>query len=373
MYQPRFQYTHRIVNSLTSIEKYRVVVDMLPLPVDIERELRQDAKIRMAHFSTRIEGNPLDFEEASQAILGRKDRQGKDAEQEVRNYWNALNFLSVSRKMRVPITEKFIKRLHSLIEVRGAGRRNRESQYRLPTPPGVLFAVYDNRTGRPDYIPPEAKDVPNLMREFVEWLNSKEAELLPPPIKAAIATYQFVTIHPFDDGNGRTARALATYILSVSGYDLKGFNSMEEFYVDDLQGYYANLQMGLPVLYYEGRANPQDLAPWIDYFVSIMERAFCKVADIARSRYEEQIDPRVRGLDPREKIVLRLVIRKGEPITPKEISQAFGVPSRTVIDWAKGWMEKGLLEPASGQERVRSYKLGSVYEGITLTDLGYKE
>lgn len=94
MYSPKFRYTHMSVKNLLSIERARVVVDMLPLPADVERKLRDRAKLSMAHYSTRIEGNPLDYSEAQKAILGRKDRRGAKAEQEVRNYWDALTFLA---------------------------------------------------------------------------------------------------------------------------------------------------------------------------------------------------------------------------------------------------------------------------------------
>ncbi|GED33955.1 Fic family protein [Brevibacillus centrosporus] len=315
----------------------------------------------------------MDLEEVSQAIIKHRDRHGLKAEQEVRNYWNALSFLSTSKRLKIQISENFIKRLHSIIEVRGSGRRNEESEYREATRPGVLFAVYDSITGRPEYIPPEAKDVPQLMKEFVNWINSEYARELPTPVRAGIAAYQLLTIHPFYDGNGRTARALATYILSIDGYDLKGFNSMEEYYVSDLQGYYSKLQMDLPVLYYDGRNNPSDLAPWLEYFILTMERAFRKVARIAESKYKQQIDPRVKRLEPRELVVIKLLFGKGGDITPKEIAEEFKVVPRTVTEWAKEWMEKGIIEPASGTERIRAYKLGRQFSDLTLSDLGYAD
>lgn len=371
MYHPNFQYTHEMVNLLMSIEKSKVIVDMLPLPANVEKELRFEAKVKMAHYSTRIEGNPLDLREAVEAIRQRKDRRGVKAEQEVRNYWEALGFLSTSRRFQVEITENFLRRLHSIIDVKMAGRKQKESMYRGPMPPGVLFAVYDTVTGRPEYIPPESHDVPELMQDFVKWLNSSKTKNLPVPIQAAIAAYQLNTIHPFEDGNGRTSRALATYILSRGGYDLKGFNSMEEYYVDDLQGYYLNLQMGMPVVYYEGRNNPRDLAPWILYFLGIMERAFHRVAHLAKYRYEEQIDPRIKGLAPKEKRLLKFMLSYPDDKTPKEIADEFGVNPRTVLNWAREWVDKGLLEPASGEVRVRSYRVGIRFKDISLDDLGY--
>lgn len=276
MFNPKFKYTDNIVSDLGKIERYRTMLDMSIIAPSIETKFREQAKLKMIHFSTKIEGNPLTLEQVDK-IIKEKDRVFKHrSELEVRNYWDALDFLEEQKKLNMPIDEKFIKKLHAIIENINPGRQPKESEYREPTAPGVLFAVYDNITGEPDYIPPEANDVPVLMKNLVKWILKED--ILPIPIKAAILSYQFLTIHPFNDGNGRTARALATYLLSIYGYDMKGFYSMEEFYAMDLDGYYKNIQMKLPVLYYDGRNDPPNLAPWIEYFVSIMALAFEKAA-----------------------------------------------------------------------------------------------
>lgn len=257
----------------------------------MEKELYLNAKLKATRYSTGIEGNQLDMEAVRSVIQKPRERQGTDAEQEVSNYWNALTFLSRAKNMKIPISESFIQRLHAIIEVRRAGRRQKYSSYRGPTPAGVLFAVRDSATGAIDYIPPEASDVPGLMSDFAGWLTSDRANDLPVPVRAGISAYQLLNIHPFPDGNGRTARALATYILSTGGYDVKGFYSLEEFYWHDLTRYYSNLQMGLPPLYYEGRANPHDLAPWIGYFIETMALAFKLVSEKTCAHYNANRNP----------------------------------------------------------------------------------
>ena len=72
-------------------------------------------------------------------------------------------------------------------------------------------------------MPPEAKDVSILMKQIIREFNSNKFKDIPLPIRAGIFAYEIVTIHPFMDGNGRTARLLATYILKSNKYDLKGF------------------------------------------------------------------------------------------------------------------------------------------------------
>ena len=108
---------------------------------------------------------------------------------------------------KVSIKEKFSRKLildvQKLVE---KGVSKEKIGLRGPMPPGVLFAVYDSKTGNPDYIPPEDCDIPGLLDELVEYVNTTDDH---PLIIAAVVHYQLVTIHPFEDGNGRTARLLS--------------------------------------------------------------------------------------------------------------------------------------------------------------------
>lgn len=361
MFKPKFKYTNSIVDDLGKIERYKTILDMSSIPPSLEIKLKKQAKIKMTHFSTRIEGNPLSLNQVENIINKEQDRFSHRSEIEVRNYWNALSFLEEQKKLNTPISEKFIKKLNSIIDHTNPGRKSKQSSYREPTPPGVLFAVYDEKTKQADYIPPEADDIPLLMEGLIEWIEKENK--LPIPIKAAILSYQFLTIHPFDDGNGRTARALATYLLSKNGYDMKGFYSMEEFYSSDLDGYYKSLQMNLPVLYYEGRESPEDLSPWIEYFVRIMALAFEKVAiTVENSSNNIRNDGITDKLNKKDKIlVIHLLSKEEKIIRPKEIADLYGVNPRTISKWAKDWIERGILEPASGEKRITSYVLGESY------------
>ena len=74
------------------------------------------------------------------------------------------------------------------------------------------------------------------------------------PIELAAWTHaEFVRIHPFEDGNGRTARLMSGYYLDLCGYGFGGMGSLEEYFAYDVDEYYSSLQMGLPALYYSGR------------------------------------------------------------------------------------------------------------------------
>lgn len=146
LYRPNFIYTNAIIRNLMTVEYYRAVVERYPLPPDVEKELYLTAKLKATRYSTGIEGNQLDMEAVRKVVQKPRDRKGTDSEQEVSNYWNALTFLSRAKNMKIPVTESFIQRLHAIIEVRRAGRRQKYSAFRGPTPPGVLFVVRDSAT-----------------------------------------------------------------------------------------------------------------------------------------------------------------------------------------------------------------------------------
>lgn len=229
-----------------------------------------------------------------------------------------------------------------------------------------MFCVRDNATGAVEYIPPYWEDVSGLMKELVNWIKIEKE--LPVPIIVAISAYQLVTIHPFDDGNGRLARALASYILMLHDYDLNGYFTVEEYYARDLQKYYDSLQMGLPVLYYEGRNN-SNLTPWLTYFLSTMAAAF---EDIALSciRLHEASEGKLLELSKREIQLLQLALRfEGRPLSLELLSEWFTISKRTMQEWVKDWVEIGLLEPAAGTKRITAYKLGHRYRGIRIHDI----
>ena len=81
------------------------------------------------------------------------------------------------------------------------------------------------------------------MKDLVTWINMTEKEL-PCPLRAALVHYQFATIHPYFDGNGRTARLLTSFLLHLGGYGLKGLYTLEEYYANNLSAYYQAISIG---------------------------------------------------------------------------------------------------------------------------------
>ncbi|MBW4509714.1 MAG: Fic family protein [Scytonematopsis contorta HA4267-MV1] len=362
-FEPNFSYTHQIVRNLGVIEGAKSVVEVLPLPPDTTLRLRHDALQRSIRSSTQIEGNSLD-EAAFRRAIARGERTGSDAEQEVRNYRRALDRVEEFAESQSTITEAFIKELHRIVIVRGSGRRGSKSEYRI-----VECPVVDTLTRRIDYAPPEPGDIPSLMTDLVVWLSNSTTAELPAPIRAAILSHRFISIHPFNDGNGRTGRLLATAELWRSGYRMRGFFSFDEYFNADRERYYNSLQMGLPINFYDGRHDP-DHTSWLLYFTQTMANAAEELQAKATSLYTgittvthpwEELPRRSQQLLTR--LLARVLDGVPNPfvINSSDIAEWFGISDKTAREWLQEWVKNSLVNPAStaSKQRIRNYILSN--------------
>lgn len=356
VWQPHFSITPAIASRLMAIEAVRVAVEHTPMAPAAEAELRRQVRLRATHYSTRIEGNRLTLAEAAEAIEQKRARfLGRERDTgEVRNYWSALLRVEEWAARKAPVTEDLLRRLHALVE---HGTRARPTPYR-----DGQNVIRDGATVAIVYLPPEASDVPKLMGELVRWIKRAEADGLPSPIIAGLAHYQFVTIHPYYDGNGRTGRLLATFLLQRSGYGLHGFYSLEEEHARDLAAYYRALASHPHHNYYEGRAET-DLTPWLDYFTATLAQVFERARDEARHWSLEGVtaEPEaLRALDPRARAVLALFARI-DRITTGDLVSCLGLSERTCRLLCAEWVQQGFLEVTSRARKNRGYVLSAKY------------
>ena len=216
-FNPKYSITKSITNNILKIEQLKEQIKNLPVTPHLMASLRESAKLITTHYSTQIEGNRLTQEQVIEVIKNKKViPQRKRDENEIKGYYKAIQFVEKLATKKSSISEEDLNKIHSLVE------NNKEVKYR-----DGQNVITDSATGEIVYMPPEATDVPKLMKDFIDWLNlDKETPIL---IKAGIAHYQYVTIHPYYDGNGRSARLLTTLILHKNGYDLKGIYSLEEY------------------------------------------------------------------------------------------------------------------------------------------------
>lgn len=359
-YNPLYRTTSLIIKCLGKIEAAKEIVENLDLPLDLEREFRQDASVKMSHYSTKIEGNRLTLKQSKELIVGKDVMAREIDKREVMNYYECLELIHQETRSERPITESLIKNMHSTIQ-KGILKGKLRGEYRE-----AQNAIYDSRTRKPVYFPPEAKDIAGLMKSFVDWLNCDRET--PPILKAGIAHYQFVSIHPFMDGNGRTARALATLVLYREKYDLKRFYSLEEYYNEDLKGYYNALHHCQGVHYYD-TPNP-DITTWLEYFLKGAAVIFDEVKEKALEATKKHLPPRskkdlelLQKIGPREKRIM-VYFHKNLQLRTKNLCILFQIKDRAARDLLTKWIDQGLIEKQGSGKRDAYYTLTAEYRRL---------
>src|SRR3989338_2378948 len=199
-YRPNFQVTSSIIKNLGKIEAAKEIVETSVIPIALEESFRKEASTKATHYSTKIEGNRLTLKQTKELLMGKDVIAREIDKREVMNYYNCLEWIGKAAISKDPISEKTIKELHGMIQ-KGIVKGKLLGGYRESQ-----NAIFDSTTRKAIYFPPEVKDVDVLMKGLVKWLGEKiDVHAI---LKAGVAHYQLVTIHPFTDGNGRTARAL---------------------------------------------------------------------------------------------------------------------------------------------------------------------
>ena len=231
-------------------------------------ELRRHAIALSVHYSTRIEGNTLTLEQVESLLRGKQVAAPISQQREALNYHEAMQYVqSVAASSSPRLSEDTVKAVHFIVTKSLPGDYN-PGRYRS----GQNFVV-DRATRRTLFRPPPPERVQPLMEEYVRWLNTSQ-EGLSPYYKAGLAHLNFVAIHPFDDGNGRTARVLEALVLYLAGYKSQELVSLEEYFGLDTQGYYRAIADSLGPSYEpEGR----DVTLFVEYYL----RAHAKQAKAA--------------------------------------------------------------------------------------------
>jgi Fic family protein len=364
MFRLRFHLTARTAKALMAIEADRQIIARLPLSVPMLDSLRRTARLLSTHLSTQIEGNRLTAAQVQAVVEGEGTFPGRERDEaEVRHYFAALQHVEELARKSGQLAEKEIRIIHGLVMT----GRARPTPYRK-----AQNVIRDSRTGGIVYMPPEAKDVPALMRELVRWVNSELARgELPVPVTAGLAHFQLATIHPYLDGNGRTARLVTTLILHRQSYGLRGIYSLEAYYSANLEGYYAGLTVGDSHNYYFGRAEA-DVSAFVEYFCVGMADAFGKVrARAAAANRKGAVDqtPLLRALSQQQRQALGLFVR-ARVITSKDVARFFKASPRRAAALCAAWVKDGFLSIENPSTKARSYRLADKYEGIITAGAG---
>ena len=330
-FDPKYTITPKINKALVEIERVRGFLDAVKLKDDWIADMQKKSLILESHHSTHIEGTALSLEQAKSILEGKKIKGvNRDDEKELLNYKKAMDFLSKYLGKDDPVSEGVVREIHKVL-VKGVRGENADpGNYRK-----IQNYVVNSRTREIIYTPPGPLDVPHLMREFTEWIN--QTKDVSPVLLAGIAQFQFVHIHPFIDGNGRTARLLSTLILYKTGYDFKRLFTISEYYDQDRPAYYQAIQ--------SVRNNNMDMTAWLEYFVDGLRSQMEEIQEKGKKIIiSEKL---VKGLAShnlnlrQEKIVRFLVIN--DRIDNDQCQKFCGSIRRTATRDLASLVEKGLL------------------------------
>lgn len=358
-FNPKYIITHTVLQNLMQIETIRKAFAETPIPPVLVSSLHQTAKIASVHYSTKIEGNRLTMQQVESTIANKNTIQNRERDaREVRAYYDALDFIEEHLDSGGAFSEEFIKKVHSIAEREEYSCTYRDGQN----------AIYNSSSDTVVYMPPEATDVPDLMKDLVDWANNNQA--IPPTILAGIVHYQFVTIYPYYDGNDKTARLITNFIMRKIGLGLQGTYSLEEYYAKDLPGYYDALTIRPHHNYYEDRENI-DLTNWVHYFVSGVAASFetifaiiqAKVIDLSKKNSIVDYHAELRKLDIKQRKILELFIEFAE-ITSLQIAECLGTSQQNSRLYANKWIKDGFLVISSNAKKNRKYALEERYEKI---------
>lgn len=279
-------------------------------------QLRQITTIESTASSTRIEGVELTDADVARVLEGiRSDSFRARDEEEVKGYAELVALIYESHA-EMPLTENHIKQLHRiLLGHSGKDERHRGEYKKLPNDVvrkrGEVIEEVVFKTATPF-------DTPRLMAQLIEATNAAfEDHSLHALVVAGRFVVDFLAIHPFQDGNGRLARALTTLLLLRTGYDYVPYTSLERVIEDNKPQYYLALRESQLAM----RDNPADYGSWLFFFLRAlkaqqeslasklqMEKAMLELSGV-QQQIADLIAARVRMTGPEIARELRLTER----------------------------------------------------------------
>jgi Fic family protein len=318
-FKPVFSISPRLLAQVEQVAALRERILAASVQVPWIPALQKDTRVRNAHSSTAIEGNPLTLEQVRAIEEGREIlATAQRARREVANYFAGLRFVEKNAQ-RSMITHAEVLKLHRIM----AGQVMDQ---------GTAGEYRTIRVKVGDYVPPRPEQVRPMMSDLLEWWN-KEAPKISPILSSAIIHHQFETVHPFADGNGRAGRMLSLWELYRRGFDNHHIFSIDEFYWEDRPRYYAALE--------KVQRQNRDLTSWLEYCADglrgTLERVWSRIQKLTAHAGKAKL-----VLRPKQEQLLHL-LREYKAMTPRELWDAIGISKQGALDLLRPLMKAGLV------------------------------
>jgi Fic family protein len=353
MYIPKFIITNKMLRTIGEIEASKEVIENAPLVPFYEKQFQTDAIERTVYHGTHIEGNELSFEQAKQVM------EGTDITAHERDIQEIINYRNVTKLLDELVAKRGSYGVQDILDI------HRETVNKIVPDEkvGVLrksqVIIREESTGKIIFSPPPFIEVPYLLEDFFEWLNSLEAKEVHPILRAGLAHYILVAIHPFVEGNGRTVRAFSNLIMMREGYDIKRFFSLEEHFDRDLSGYYEAFSN---VDKQSNNIAMRDITPWLEYFSYVVAIELTKIKEKVRKL---SVDIKMKGklgkqiaLTDRQMKLIEYLSENGAAIMQDLKHLIPMVSEDTILRDLRDLMEKGILAK-EGSTKASKYVIAN--------------
>ncbi|MBI1882828.1 MAG: Fic family protein [Chlamydiae bacterium] len=274
-----FVMTPYLLHLITEISEQSGFLEALSLSPSVQTRLKEKAANHEAYYSSHIEGASSSLEEALRFIKKKQKYSADESLQMIKNNRRALDH--AIQQIGKSISHDLIWKLQFILTENT--HRNHPitvGQYRH----GPVYIV--NGLGQVIYEGPPHEKVPNMMEDFIQWIH--KTDFMNPLIKAGIVHLYFVHVHPFDDGNGRTARALSNLVLANSGIHFINMLALSDYFDHERPSYYKAIQ--------DVRGHHHDLTYFLIFF---MEALLAKLKDLRKEiDFESKLKNRHMHLIP---------------------------------------------------------------------------
>ena len=351
MFSPKYIITNKILINIGRIEAAKEVIENAPLVPFYEKKFQSDAVARTVHHGTHIEGNELNLDQTKRILEGEAVIAHDRDIQEVINYRNVMLLLDELADKRGGDDLEMLTEIHRLT-VDKIIPEEKSGYFRK-----TQVIVKEEGTGKVVFNPPSWDKVESLLGEFIDWLNRANTRAIHSILKAGIVHYILVSIHPFVEGNGRTARAFASLILLRDKYDIKKFFALEEHFDQDPGSYYQAFAETDKIA---GNVFERDLTRWLEYFTEAVAVELTKIKESVRKL---SIDSKIKGkigeqiaLSERQ-MKLMEYISENASAPMQELKNVLTMVSEdTVLRDLNDLMDKGIIKK-EGRTKAARYEV----------------
>ncbi len=325
------------------------------IPENEKKRYLTNSIMEEAIASSQIEGAVTTREKAKDMLRKNKKPRTK-SEQMILNNFTTIKHIVDNKNQ--PLTKKTLFEIHKLITHRTLDNQDDEGRYRTHNKINVVDVV----AGEIVYTPPDYKSIENLMNDLFDFFNTTNNEqFIHPIIKACIIHFMVGYIHPFTDGNGRTARALFYWYLLKTGYWLTEYLSISRLIAK------SKTQYALAYLYSEIDEN--DITYFINYKIKMLKQAYESLIEYIQRKTAEKKQyihfQKIKGINERQAVILKWL--HDEPdilLTVKEIENRFSISNQTARTDLYELKNKGYLDLIDLNKKTKAFCKSERFEEI---------